>query len=442
MTNAMEKQITIDSYKSPIFPTWCAGCGDFGIWASIKNSLVEQQIAPHEILFVYDIGCSGNMTSFVNAYGFHGLHGRAIPLAEGAAMANHKLPILVVGGDGGLYGEGMGHFIAACRANHNITVIVHNNMVYGLTTGQVSPTAAKGFKAKSTPEGVIDQPVNPIALALISGATFVARGFAGDQKHLQELITQGMKHNGFSLIDVFQPCVTFNKVNTYAWFRERVKKIEDERGQKSQTNAEGTQTHAERLHEVTNKEEALKKAMSGDPLWIGLLYESDESSYEQQLPQLEKETLVEKDISKINITELVREFRYFPMSRQEIVSLILEKDGKLLVEKRKSSKPTSSGKCIFPGGKVEPGESLEEAMRREAREEFGIQLKQFELVMTKDFDGGGAPERVHWFACNDFDGEIQNNEAEELVWIDDAQLNMLSFDVSREAARKYFQMKK
>ncbi len=292
------EKITLDSYKSPNFPTWCPGCGDWGIWASIKNSLVEQQIAPHEILFVYDVGCSGNMTSFVNAYGFHGLHGRAIPLAEGVAMANHKLPILVVGGDGGLYGEGMGHFIAACRANHNITVVVHNNMVYGLTTGQVSPTAAKGQKGKSTPQGVVDQPVNPVALAILSGATFVARGFAGDQKHLQELITRGMKHNGFSLIDVFQPCVTFNKVNTYAWYRERVRKIEGEQVSKG-SGEQG----------LSEKETALKLAMNGDPLWIGVLYESDESSYEQQLPQLEKETLVERNISKIDIQTLTQEFR-------------------------------------------------------------------------------------------------------------------------------------
>ncbi len=294
--------ISLDSYKSPNFPTWCAGCGDWGIWASIKNSLVEQQIAPHEILFVYDIGCSGNMTSFVNAYGFHGLHGRAIPLAEGAAMANHKLPILVVGGDGGLYGEGMGHFIAACRANHNITVIVHNNMVYGLTTGQVSPTAAKGQKGKSTPQGVVDQSVNPIALAILSGATFVARGFAGDQKHLQELITRGMRHKGFSLIDVFQPCVTFNKVNTYAWFREKVKKIDD-------TVGAGAKQPLQGAHDPGDKKSALEKAMSGDPLWTGVFYESDEPSYEQQLPQLEKETLVEKSIEKVDIGDLVKEFR-------------------------------------------------------------------------------------------------------------------------------------
>lgn len=317
--SSIEKRITVDDYKSPNFPTFCPGCGDFGIWASIKNSLAEQQIAPHNVLMVYDVGCSGNMCSFINVYGFHGLHGRAIPLAEGAAMANHKLPILVVGGDGGLYGEGMGHFIAACRANHNITVVVHNNMVYGLTTGQVSPTAAKGQKGKSTPQGVVDQPVNPVALAILSGATFVARGFAGDQKQLQELITRGMKHNGFSLIDVFQPCVTFNKVNTYAWFRERVKKLDaaNQRDEGTQTKADPPSnppltkggTKGGEVHDVTDKKVALEKAMSGDPLWIGVMYESNEPSYEQQLPQLEKETLVERGIEKVNIQKLLQEFQ-------------------------------------------------------------------------------------------------------------------------------------
>jgi 2-oxoglutarate ferredoxin oxidoreductase subunit beta len=190
-------------------------------------------------------------------------------------------------------------------------------MVYGLTTGQVSPTAAKGFKAKSTPDGVIDQPINPIALAIVSGATFVARGFAGDQKHLQELIVRGMQHNGFSVIDVFQPCVTFNKVNTYSWFRERVKKLEDvnvalrqAQGDKEKEVKENTSVMLSlSKHDTSDKKAALEKAMSEDPLWIGVFHESDEPSYEQQVPQLEKETLVEKDISEVNISDLVKEFR-------------------------------------------------------------------------------------------------------------------------------------
>ncbi|MBI3033668.1 2-oxoacid:ferredoxin oxidoreductase subunit beta [Candidatus Woesearchaeota archaeon] len=207
--------INPQSLNSGVFPNWCAGCGDFSIFAALKNALVKMDMPVEKHFFTYGIGCHGHMVNFMKAYGFEGLHGRPIPVAEGAKLANRELNVIVVAGDGDTYGEGMSHLMHIMRRNFDITLIVHNNMVYGLTIGQASPTADCGFKSRSTPEGLIEHPVNPIALAIAGGATFVARGFAGDPAHLSSLIVEGVNHRGFSIIDVFQPCVTFNHINTY-----------------------------------------------------------------------------------------------------------------------------------------------------------------------------------------------------------------------------------
>ena len=208
-----------------MFPTWCAGCGDFGIWAALKGAIRQLNLQTNEFVMVYDIGCSGNMTNNIKAYGFHGLHGRAIPAATGIKLANHSQKVIVIGGDGGLLGEGMTHFISACRANMDITVILHNNQIYGLTTGQSSPTSMKGTKGKATPLGVVETPVEPCGFALLSGASFVARSFAGTIPESTKIIADAISHKGFSLVEVLQPCVTFNKLNTYDWFRQRVKPL-------------------------------------------------------------------------------------------------------------------------------------------------------------------------------------------------------------------------
>ncbi len=208
-----------------IFPTWCPGCGDFGIWAALKAAIHQLNLETHEFVVVYDIGCNGNMGSSIKAYGLHGLHGRAIPAATGIKLANHLQKVIVIGGDGGLLGEGMAHFISACRANMDITVILHNNQVYGLTTGQSSPTSMKGTKGKATPFGTTETPVEPCALALLSGASFVARSFAGTIPESTKIIASAISHKGFSLVEMLQPCVTFNKLNGYDWFRQRVKPL-------------------------------------------------------------------------------------------------------------------------------------------------------------------------------------------------------------------------
>ncbi len=272
-------------------PTWCPGCGNWGIGEALKAALTQSGHNPSSVFLVFGIGCSGNMNDFVNAYTIHALHGRAIPNAIGIKLAKHKLPVVVIAGDGDLYGEGGNHFLHACRGNHNIAVIAHDNRLYGLTTGQVSPTAQKGQKSKSTPGGIIERPLNPLTLALTQGATFVAQAFAGDITQLIQIIRAALNHNGFSLINVLQPCVTFNKKNTYEYYLKRVYKLDQK-------------------YDPTNYTLALQKAEESlnEKFPLGILYKDIKPNYHQQLKQLSKETaLVDKPRFK-NFAILLKEF--------------------------------------------------------------------------------------------------------------------------------------
>lgn len=224
---AAAKELEAKDFKAEVPPDWCPGCGDFGVLNALFKSSAELEIRPHELLVVSGIGCSSNLPGFFKSYGVHSLHGRALPLATGAKLANHALTVIATGGDGDGYGIGLNHFIQAMRRNINLTYIVMNNEVYGLTTGQVSPTSETGMKTKTTPHGNLEGMLNPMALALASGCGYVARGFSGQPKHLMKLHQDGIQYPGFALIDVFSPCVTFNKVNTYDWFHKRVYKLED-----------------------------------------------------------------------------------------------------------------------------------------------------------------------------------------------------------------------
>jgi 2-oxoglutarate ferredoxin oxidoreductase subunit beta len=222
------QQLTMADLKGKVDPDWCPGCGDFGVLAAVQKALVELQIPTYNVVTISGIGCSSNFPGYMNTYGMHTLHGRALAVATGLKLANHELTVLVTGGDGDGFGIGGNHFVHSMRRNVDLLYIVMDNQIYGLTTGQTSPTSRVGMKTKSMPFGNIEAPVNPISLALAAGATFVARGFSGEQKHLTELIKQGIEHPGFSFLDVFSPCVTYNHDNTYQWFRPRVKKLEDE----------------------------------------------------------------------------------------------------------------------------------------------------------------------------------------------------------------------
>src|SRR5215468_1576134 len=225
---AAPKQLVMADLKGKVDPDWCPGCGDFGVLAAVQKALVELQIPNHKVVTISGIGCSSNFPGFINTYGMHTLHGRALAVATGVKLANHDLTVIVTGGDGDGFGIGGNHFIHSMRRNVDLLYIVMDNQIYGLTTGQTSPTSRLGMKTKSMPFGNLEGPVNPITLALAAGATFVACGFSGEQKHLTELIKQGIQHRGFSFLDVFSPCVTYNHDNTYQWFRPRVKKLEDD----------------------------------------------------------------------------------------------------------------------------------------------------------------------------------------------------------------------
>jgi 2-oxoglutarate ferredoxin oxidoreductase subunit beta len=224
---APAKKLELKDYKAEIPPDWCPGCGDFGVLNALMRACAELEVPPHELLVVSGIGCSSNLPGFLRAYGAHSLHGRALPFATGAKLANRSLTVVATGGDGDGYGIGLNHFIQAMRRNIDVTYIVMNNEIYGLTTGQTSPTSERGMVTKSTPGGNLEHMLNPIALALATGCGYVARGFSGDPKHLIQLYKGGIRYPGFALIDVFSPCVTFNKQNTYHWFREHVYRLED-----------------------------------------------------------------------------------------------------------------------------------------------------------------------------------------------------------------------
>jgi len=198
------------------------------VLAALQKALVDLQIPTHNVVTISGIGCSSNLPGYINTYGMHTLHGRALAVATGLKLANHELTVIVTGGDGDGFGIGGNHFVHSMRRNVDLLYIVMDNQIYGLTTGQTSPTSRVGMKTKSMPFGNIEAPINPLTLALAAGATYVARGFSGEQKHLTELMKQGIQHQGFSLLDVFSPCVTYNHDNTYQWFRPRVKKVEDD----------------------------------------------------------------------------------------------------------------------------------------------------------------------------------------------------------------------
>lgn len=270
-------------------PTWCAGCGNWSIGRAIQTSLSQQGLDPSSLFMVFDIGCSGNMNDFVNAYAMHSLHGRSLANAVGMKLANHDMPVLVVGGDGALLGEGGNHMLHACRGNHDVTVIIHDNGVYGLTRGQVSPTGKKGYRSKTTPSGVVETSVHALLLAITQGATFVAQAFAGNMPHVTQMITAGMKHTGFSVINVLQPCVTFNKVNTYGYYFKN--------------------TYALKDHNPKDWNQALEKAT--EPLQekfpLGVIYEADASAYHQQLAQLSDTALVRREAAS-HADDLIKYF--------------------------------------------------------------------------------------------------------------------------------------
>jgi 2-oxoglutarate ferredoxin oxidoreductase subunit beta len=265
-------------------PTWCPGCGNFGILNGIKMALVEHDIAPHEIFIVTGIGCGSKLPHYMKVNGFHTLHGRPVAVATGARLANHGLRVMTVHGDGDGYGEGLSHFLNAARRNLNIVDLVQDNRVYGLTRGQYSPTSERGKRTPTTPEGSIDGPVQPLAMAISAGATFVSRGYSGELKHLAWIIGEALEHPGYALVDVLQPCVTWNRSYAYDFYNERVYKLEDEPG-----------------YDPSDRTAAWEKAYEwGERIPIGIFYRGEPiPTYEEQVPALEAGPLVKQPLEKL-----------------------------------------------------------------------------------------------------------------------------------------------
>lgn len=211
---------TFKDFRNDVKPNWCPGCGDFSVQAAIQRAAANVGLEPDQLAVISGIGCSGRISGYIHSYGLHGTHGRALPIAQGVKMANKDLTVIAAGGDGDGFAIGLAHTIHAIRRNIDITYIVMDNQIYGLTKGQTSPRSSAGFVTKSTPDGSIEPALSPMELALTSGATFVAQGFSSDIKELTALIEAGIKHKGFAFINVFSPCVTYNKINTYDWFKE------------------------------------------------------------------------------------------------------------------------------------------------------------------------------------------------------------------------------
>ncbi|WP_339063140.1 2-oxoacid:ferredoxin oxidoreductase subunit beta [Tepidibacillus marianensis] len=270
---------TFKDFRNDIKPNWCPGCGDFAVQAAIQKAAANVGLEPENFAIVSGIGCSGRISGYVNAYGLHGIHGRALPIAQGLKMANRDLTVMAAGGDGDGFAIGTNHTIHAIRRNIDITYVVMDNQIYGLTKGQTSPRSMFGAKTKTTPKGSIEPPIRPLELAISSGAGFVAQGFSGDIAQLTRIIEKGMKHKGFSFINVFSPCVTFNKVNSYDWFKERIINLEEDQ-----------------TFDPSNRSMAVQKVMEHDGLVTGIIYRDPErQSYQDLVPNYSETPLVKAE---------------------------------------------------------------------------------------------------------------------------------------------------
>ncbi len=293
--------IQLSDFNTMARPDWCAGCGNFGVLLAVKQALSGLQIDPEQVAYISDIGCSGKTPHWLNTYGLHSLHGRAIPCASGVKFANRDLTVLVSVGDGGAYGIGLGHLLQAIRRNVNITCLVHHNQVYGLTKGQMTPTSPRGFVSPSTPHGVVADPLNPLAVALSAGGTFVARGFAGNMPQLVKLIQTGLQHPGFALIDILQPCVTYNKAQTFDYYRENTYSLEEA----GHDSGDWQKAMARAMETAEGKAAAGGKKKDGR-LPLGIFYRTERPAYEAQDPGWAGKPAVELELDGIDIGPLLK----------------------------------------------------------------------------------------------------------------------------------------
>jgi 2-oxoglutarate ferredoxin oxidoreductase subunit beta len=283
--------VPLDEYKGQT-PAWCPGCGNFAILKVFKDAVSELGLEPHQFTIVSGIGQSGKFPHYLRCNTFNGLHGRTLPVATGLKLANSGQLVIAVAGDGDCYGEGGNHLLHAMRRNINIKLFVHNNQIYGLTKGQASPTSLEGSLPRNLPFGVLSEALNPLSLAVAMDCSFVARTFSGDAEHLKEMIKAAIAHKGFSLVDIFQPCVSFNKINTYDWYKQRVYRIE------------GDYNPGDRIS-------AFQRSLEwGDRIPIGIIYTNNRRTFEEGIPLIKDRPLVKHDqaADKAKIAERIREF--------------------------------------------------------------------------------------------------------------------------------------
>ncbi len=265
-------------YSNGIEPTWCKGCGDFSVLRSLQVAAAELEIPRENLMVVSGIGCSGRISGYMDTYSFHGVHGRVLPIAQGIKLANNDLTVIAAGGDGDGFAIGAGHFIHGTKRNVNMTYIVMNNQIYGLTKGHTSPVSDQGFKTPSTPKGSEDLPLQPGLMSLAAGATFLAQGFSGYQEELIEVIKKGIEHKGFSFINIFSPCITFNKTNTYQWFRKHLTSVSEEE-EYNQGDYQG----------------AMKKLLETKGLVTGVLYENKDREKKDEISIKESPMALERE---------------------------------------------------------------------------------------------------------------------------------------------------
>ena len=286
----MSSEVRFVDFKSDKQPTWCPGCGDFGTMNGMMKALAETGNDPDNTFVVAGIGCSGKIGTYMHSYAIHGVHGRALPVGTGVKMANPELEVMVAGGDGDGYSIGAGHFVHAVRRNVDMTYVVMDNRIYGLTKGQFSPTSREDFETSTSPDGTNQQPVNPLALALAAGGTFIAQSFSSDSQRHAEIVQEAIEHDGFGFVNVFSPCVTFNDVDTYDYFRDSLVDV------------------AEEGHDRTDYDAAKEKILDADKEYQGVIWQ-DESS----VPYDQKHGL-DENMSEIDegapegAMDLVREF--------------------------------------------------------------------------------------------------------------------------------------
>ncbi len=288
-------EVTLQDYRTQEKSWWCPGCGDFGVLAAMQKALVNLNIAPHEVAIVAGIGCSGKIGNYINSYNIHVVHGRTLPSALGVKMANRELLVIAAGGDGDGFAIGMNHFVHAVRRNINVKYIVMDNHIYGLTKGQNSPTSDTGQKVKATPHGNVESPVRPLSLALSAGATFVAQGFSSNQAQLARLIEDAIRHPGFAFVNTLSPCVTYNKINTYDFYKQTLTNLDEDPDYRSD-----------------NRGAAIAKVLEKEELVTGLIYRDPNSvPYEQAMPGFAEAPLAGRDIrlGSADFEELLEHYR-------------------------------------------------------------------------------------------------------------------------------------